>query len=616
MATVDEYAEWIVKNADKRGTPEFDTVAQAYDLARSDESKAAGNRLPSDELKYGAGLAARAGVNMAAGFPAFMADAITGLPRNIANRFLPADKQWQSSSQALNDLMTKAGVSAPRDRTERVLSDVLSAVGGTGGVAKVASKAGEVFAPLAINAGKQMFTAGSGSLAGSVARESGGSPLVQFIASLLGSTVPGGVHALQRGIAPNLTQSGRDNTKGMLLNKSVNGQREEVLDALDQARPFVAGERPTAAQAASVANVPAFAAMEKLAGSANPNTVNMVAARNAENAAARIGAVRSIGQDKAALMAAEKAREAVSAPLYRQAEEGVMPLTSNFNSLMQRDQFKSAVKRAEELARNKGLSDIFFRDSDGKPVALIGNGVHFIKKALDEAGEFGSKSYTGKQDAGSAIKTRDLFLDIVNKSIPEYGQAKAAYAGASPPVNQMQIGQFLEQKLTTPLQETERPAMFAQAMRDAPGTIKKSVTDAPRFKNLDDPGLMTKEQVGLLGSVEKSLAREANTRAQATEGTRAAGRLLGAELSPVDIPNWLSKAMTLARYALEHVGVKTMNKTIEELAKDMRDPAIAAKLMREATPTQLAAMKKILALDTREAGMGLLQSAGQIKEQP
>ena len=41
MATADEYAGWIVKNADKRGTPEFDTVAQAYQLAKSEETTAA-----------------------------------------------------------------------------------------------------------------------------------------------------------------------------------------------------------------------------------------------------------------------------------------------------------------------------------------------------------------------------------------------------------------------------------------------------------------------------------------------------------------------------------------------------------------------------------------------
>jgi hypothetical protein len=38
MATADEYAAWIVKNSAKRGTPEFDTVAQAYEIAKSEET--------------------------------------------------------------------------------------------------------------------------------------------------------------------------------------------------------------------------------------------------------------------------------------------------------------------------------------------------------------------------------------------------------------------------------------------------------------------------------------------------------------------------------------------------------------------------------------------------
>ena len=30
MATKEDYAKWIVANADKKGTPEFDTVVRAY----------------------------------------------------------------------------------------------------------------------------------------------------------------------------------------------------------------------------------------------------------------------------------------------------------------------------------------------------------------------------------------------------------------------------------------------------------------------------------------------------------------------------------------------------------------------------------------------------------
>lgn len=41
MAGADQYAEWIVTNQAKRGTPEFDTVAKAYELAKGEERETA-----------------------------------------------------------------------------------------------------------------------------------------------------------------------------------------------------------------------------------------------------------------------------------------------------------------------------------------------------------------------------------------------------------------------------------------------------------------------------------------------------------------------------------------------------------------------------------------------
>lgn len=40
MATTDDYAKWIVQNADKKGTPEFQTVAAAYQEAKAQETAA------------------------------------------------------------------------------------------------------------------------------------------------------------------------------------------------------------------------------------------------------------------------------------------------------------------------------------------------------------------------------------------------------------------------------------------------------------------------------------------------------------------------------------------------------------------------------------------------
>ena len=37
MATADDYAKWIVANANKKGTADFDTVTKAYQEAKASE---------------------------------------------------------------------------------------------------------------------------------------------------------------------------------------------------------------------------------------------------------------------------------------------------------------------------------------------------------------------------------------------------------------------------------------------------------------------------------------------------------------------------------------------------------------------------------------------------
>lgn len=50
MATADDYANWIVKNEAKKGTPEFNTVVEAYKEAKAEEAK--GQVRPWSEVGY------------------------------------------------------------------------------------------------------------------------------------------------------------------------------------------------------------------------------------------------------------------------------------------------------------------------------------------------------------------------------------------------------------------------------------------------------------------------------------------------------------------------------------------------------------------------------------
>lgn len=51
MANAEKYANWIVNNADKKGTPEFETVKQAYQAAKIDYQKLETQKQKNDKLR-------------------------------------------------------------------------------------------------------------------------------------------------------------------------------------------------------------------------------------------------------------------------------------------------------------------------------------------------------------------------------------------------------------------------------------------------------------------------------------------------------------------------------------------------------------------------------------
>jgi hypothetical protein len=279
----------------------------------------------------------------------------------------------------------------------------------------------------------------------------------------------------------------------------------DVIARLKTAGELVPGSAPTAAQVAESGGI---AALERSAAAASPEAYTQ---RAMEQASARMTALRGLAGDETKMKAAERARDAAKDVLYGQADTAVAPIDNFFNGLMARPQFAAAVGRAEELARNKGLNDIFFRDSGGRPVALIGEGAHFIKKALDEAGEYGATSYTGKQGAQAASGTNELFQSWLEKSIPEYSQAKTAFASASRPINQMQVGQDLLEKLAPALSDygalgRETGATFARALRNADQTAQK----ATGLSGATLGSVLEPNQMQMLEGIARDIARKTN----------------------------------------------------------------------------------------------------------
>lgn len=545
-----------------------------------------------DELIRGTGATARTLIHGVSAIPGVMADAATG----VVNQFLPENKRFLKSSVAIDNLLNSAGVGNLQGAPERILGDTLSAVTGAGGLVKASQKGGQAI--LASQPVQQLLAAGGGSLASSATREGGGGPVAQTVAGLVGGFTPVGATALSRmnPIKLNLTQAQRDIAKGKILNAAAGTERPGVVAGLNNPKVLVPGEVPTSALAASEANSPAFSAVEKLV--TKKYAPELMAHAKDASEAARLAALKTVGRDKAALAAAEGTRASNSAANYGVAFQQSVKGDPQLAVLASNPFFKKALPSAFELAAHEKIT----------PSSNLTRFLHITKLSLDKMlTKTGDTALSNAEKrAVSEVKTK-LVQWLANKN-PQYEAARSQFAADSIPINQMNIGQYLEGKLISPLAGNERAGSFAQALRDAPGTIKRSV-GGPRFETLGQAGV-TPNQQGLLKGIQDSLAREANVSGQASLGTQRAGGLLGNEVGGTDLPNWLSKSMTLARYALEHIGVKTMNKTLSELARDMQDPAISARLMRTASAPQRAAILDIIKAGTSP---GLLQPMSQVQ---
>jgi hypothetical protein len=408
-----------------------------------------------------------------------------------------------------------------------------------------------------------------------------------------------------------LFESGRKKIVGRTLNRAAGDNAAQVAQRMDAATELVPGSMPTAAEVAQSGGI---SALQRSASAADPEAYTQ---RAMSQSSARMGALRAIAKDDATMAAAETDRMLASAPKYAQADMGVAPLDAMFDGLLKRDQFKAAVSRAQELARDSGLDDIFFRDASGNPTALLGEGAHLVKKALDEAGEFGAKSYTGKHGASSANATNDLFQAWLEQRIPEYAQAKATYAAKSAPINQMQVGRSLMDAASPALADygalgRETAAKYAHALRNGDQVAAKAI-GRPSAKMAD---VMTPQQMKLLEAIAQDLGRKAN----AQDLGRGVGSDTFQKLAMQNIAeksgapraaNWLLGLPVISRgtaWAYRDADEKMQ----QAIAEALLNPKKAAELMRRAGIKNQTQGRQLLEQTALRAGLLAAPAVNQL----
>jgi hypothetical protein len=389
---------------------------------------------------------------------------------------------------------------------------------------------------------------------------------------------------------------------------AAEGRGPQIVNALRGQTEIVPGSMPTAAQAAAPVGATRFSAMGESAARTTPTPFFE---REQAQKAAQLTAVQQVGKTPAELKAAESIRSATARELYGISDKAMVPADKTFTGLLDRPSMDKVIARASELAAEKGIpfqigqnrppqtiaSAIL--DAEGKPMGVTtipgevakypGSSLHMMKMAFDDLIKNPERFGIGANEVGAINSTRGKFLNWVEDKAPDYKTARETFAAQSKPINQMQVGQFLEGKLTPALGEETarlRAAGYAGALDQAPNTIKRA-TGQSRFDELSQ--VMTPDQIKVLESVRDDLARAklAESQASAARGAGPNVNLMGTEtLGNVRAPNFINNVTTVANDILRRLQGKLDQKLAIELAAEMLDPAAAAAALEKALARQ------------------------------
>jgi hypothetical protein len=336
----------------------------------------------------------------------------------------------------------------------------------------------------------------------------------------------------------------------------------------------------------------------------------MYLTREMEQAAARQNALRTVAGTPADLQSARASRSATAQNLYQNtAFPQIVRGDPQFDVLAQRPAMQRAIQAAEELSRNQGRPFQFGQNTpattvpspilgaNGAPIGSVTTpaqfaqypvqSLHGIKIALDDMVKDPASFGLDATQAQAIKTTRTEFLRWLENKAPDYQTARTTFARQSEPINQMEVGQFLQAKLLSPLDENapQRAGMFAQAARDAPGTIKRA-TGQSRFENLSD--VLTPDQVTTVNAIRDDLARmqQSKTMGARGKGDPSLTKAATAAQEGLNSPNIMNRVAAIANMIVDRMRGRIDRQLAVEIATEMLNPADAARALEQAARTQ------------------------------
>jgi len=398
-----------------------------------------------------------------------------------------------------------------------------------------------------------------------------------------------------------LYDSGREAIVSRVLNRVAGEDAASATSKLANAAPLVPGSFPTAGQAAENGGI---AALERAAAQADPTpyTARYIAQQNA-----RTNVLKNLAGSEADMNAAMQARDAAVAPLYTQAKNAAYVVDPQLKNLTQRPMVAQAIDEAKALAENQGRPFSFAIDP-AQPYAglgiktnpntfVSGQGLQDVKMAMDQMMGDPQLGFAGAK--GKTLNNlRGQVVDWMENANPAFKEARTTYSAMSQPINQMQVGQELYNKLAPALSDygaigKETPSAFAAVLRNSQPLVEKA-TGMPG-RALED--VLTPEQLASVQGIGQDLGRTFNGQNMGRNvGSDTFQKLAmnnivsemgmgGLGHSLLDIPAVSSVAKTLYPEANE--------KMAQKIAAVLLDPQKTAALMQKTQPSMSPQMRQL-----------------------
>lgn len=574
MATAEEYARWLVSNQDKKGTPEFDTVAKAYQQIRGSvgkDYKAMSTPVPVDPT---------ADMGQLERFNAGMGKAFVDAGR--------------AGAQLLG-----MGPNAEQVRNQRELDKPLLNTGA--GLAGNITGAVGLTAPLAFVPGANTIP-GAGAIGATMAAlaptETAGERIGNMATGFgLGAGVQGATHIpkmiqsgreMGRAIIEPLSAEGRDQIIGRTLNKAAGGDERAVIQRLHNARELVPGSLPTTGQAGGNAGI---AALERTATATDPVVMELSRQRMAAQNAARTGLLDDLAGTGGQRAFFAEAREQAADKLYKEAYEAGVDLARDATT-------GKFLPKASITARKGEITKLMntpsMQDAAKQARRLMADDPNLKGKLLDPSGSVQGLDYTRRALSdmiGEAkgnqqrvlINLRDRLDTTLNAISPKYAEARTTFAKMSQPINQMDIAAEISKKATRPLDGQLMPSAYARALSD------DTAASATGFGKATLETSLTPRQSKSLQMIKEDLAR--------AEFAKNAGRGVGsdtvqkmamsnlAEATGIPrVPMLLSRPAAIAKWGVEKVYGGADKEAAKRLAEVLLDPRETAKIMSGVKP--------------------------------